>query len=109
MILKPIEFFNQYIFALATHACYWSNEDTILFILKELYKLKQIYTLKDLQADSELNNQLNLNQFNQTINKEMSNYKSPVISTSKTDDNIQNNFNNRNIQSNYMSTSVDIE
>ncbi|RWS26786.1 phospholipase DDHD2-like protein [Leptotrombidium deliense] len=33
----PIEFFNEYIFALATHACYWESEDTALLLLKELY------------------------------------------------------------------------
>lgn len=94
---KPIEFFNQYIFALATHACYWSNEDTILFVLKELYKLKQIYTVKDL-GESELN----LNQFNQ----EMPN-SSSATSNSKT--NIQNNYNIQTHESNYQSTSVNVE
>lgn len=39
---KPIEYINEYIFALATHACYWQSEDTCLFILKELYKLNGI-------------------------------------------------------------------
>lgn len=36
---KPIEFFNQYIFALATHACYWTSEDCILFIISKLVSL----------------------------------------------------------------------
>jgi hypothetical protein len=27
---KPIEFINEYIFALATHACYWQSEDTCI-------------------------------------------------------------------------------
>ncbi|RWS17102.1 phospholipase DDHD2-like protein [Dinothrombium tinctorium] len=35
----PIEFFNEYIFALASHACYWESEDTALMLLKELYSL----------------------------------------------------------------------
>ncbi|XP_053212669.1 phospholipase DDHD2-like [Panonychus citri] len=34
----PIEFFNGYIFALATHTCYWQSEDTSLFVLKNVYK-----------------------------------------------------------------------
>ncbi|XP_015792502.1 phospholipase DDHD2-like [Tetranychus urticae] len=34
----PIEFFNGYIFALATHTCYWQSEDTALFVLRNIYK-----------------------------------------------------------------------
>lgn len=37
---KPIESFNEYLFALASHACYWESEDTVLLILKELYALQ---------------------------------------------------------------------
>ncbi|CAK9299242.1 unnamed protein product [Gordionus sp. m RMFG-2023] len=37
---KPIEIFNEYIFALHSHVCYWESEDTILMILNELYSLK---------------------------------------------------------------------
>ncbi|XP_037936415.1 mucin-4-like [Teleopsis dalmanni] len=33
----PLEFFNEYIFALSSHVCYWESEDTILFIMKEIY------------------------------------------------------------------------
>jgi hypothetical protein len=33
----PIEFFNEYLFALASHVCYWNSADTILFIVKEIY------------------------------------------------------------------------
>lgn len=36
---KPIEFFNEYIFALATHACYWASEDTALFIVRKINEL----------------------------------------------------------------------
>uniref|UniRef100_A0A2R5LCM6 Putative phospholipase ddhd2 n=1 Tax=Ornithodoros turicata TaxID=34597 RepID=A0A2R5LCM6_9ACAR len=39
---KPIESFNEYLFALASHACYWESEDTVLLILKELYALNGI-------------------------------------------------------------------
>ncbi|KAG7511581.1 SEC23-interacting protein isoform X2 [Solea senegalensis] len=35
---KPIESFNEYLFALQSHLCYWQSEDTALLILKELYK-----------------------------------------------------------------------
>lgn len=33
----PFEFFNEYIFALSSHVCYWESEDTMLMILKEIY------------------------------------------------------------------------
>lgn len=35
---KPIESFNEYLFALQSHLCYWQSEDTALLILKEIYK-----------------------------------------------------------------------
>ena len=34
---KPIEIFNDYIFALASSSCYWQSEDTALMLLKEIY------------------------------------------------------------------------
>ncbi|KAG1670493.1 SEC23-interacting protein [Nymphon striatum] len=39
---KPIESFNQYLFALTSHACYWESEDTVLFLLKEIYSVHGI-------------------------------------------------------------------
>uniref|UniRef100_A0A0K8V5I0 Phospholipase DDHD2 n=1 Tax=Bactrocera latifrons TaxID=174628 RepID=A0A0K8V5I0_BACLA len=33
----PLEFINEYIFALGAHVCYWESEDTILFVVKEIY------------------------------------------------------------------------
>ncbi|CAF0780623.1 unnamed protein product [Didymodactylos carnosus] len=36
---KPIEVFNDYLFAFASHAAYWDSEDTLLLIMKEIYKL----------------------------------------------------------------------
>nr|XP_002737911.1 PREDICTED: SEC23-interacting protein-like [Saccoglossus kowalevskii] len=39
---KPIESFNEYLFALGSHACYWESEDTVLMILKEVYALHGI-------------------------------------------------------------------
>lgn len=36
---KPIESFNEYLFALSSHGCYWDSEDTVLHILKETYGL----------------------------------------------------------------------
>ncbi|KAG9488640.1 hypothetical protein GDO78_004928 [Eleutherodactylus coqui] len=35
---KPIESFNEYLFALQSHLCYWSSEDTALLFLKEIYQ-----------------------------------------------------------------------
>ncbi|XP_064164295.1 phospholipase DDHD2-like [Anguilla rostrata] len=33
----PIESFNEYLFALQSHLCYWDSEDTVLLVLKEIY------------------------------------------------------------------------
>lgn len=40
----PFEFFNEYLFALTSHVCYWESEDTILLILKEIYSSMNIST-----------------------------------------------------------------
>ncbi|KAM4590856.1 SEC23-interacting protein [Odontesthes bonariensis] len=40
---KPIESFNEYLFALQSHLCYWQSEDTTLLILKEIYKAMGIH------------------------------------------------------------------
>lgn len=34
---RPIEVINEYLFAIASHCCYWLSEDTALLILRELY------------------------------------------------------------------------
>lgn len=39
---KPIECFNEYIFAFISHASYWQNEDSALMLLKEIYKVDGI-------------------------------------------------------------------
>lgn len=111
---KPIEFFNQYIFALATHACYWQSEDSILFMLKELYKLREIYASKEIE-DTGLNlevseaNQLNLNAQNNP------NLVSPMQATSSNINFNQSIANSSNSQQQsttknfFVSTSIDIE
>uniref|UniRef100_A0A7N6FE53 SEC23 interacting protein n=1 Tax=Anabas testudineus TaxID=64144 RepID=A0A7N6FE53_ANATE len=40
---KPIESFNEYLFALQSHLCYWESEDTALLLLKEIYKTMEIH------------------------------------------------------------------
>lgn len=40
---KPIESFNEYLFALQSHLCYWTSEDTALLILKEIYKTMGVH------------------------------------------------------------------
>ena len=35
----PYESFNEYVFALGSHLCYWDSEDTSLMILKDIYGL----------------------------------------------------------------------
>ncbi|XP_037045786.1 uncharacterized protein LOC119081136 isoform X2 [Bradysia coprophila] len=44
----PLEFFNEYLFALTSHVCYWDSADTILFIVKE------IYTSLGMQTDNQI-------------------------------------------------------
>lgn len=39
---KPIESFNEYLFALQSHLCYWESEDTALLLLKEIYRALNI-------------------------------------------------------------------
>ncbi|XP_020843892.1 SEC23-interacting protein isoform X3 [Phascolarctos cinereus] len=39
---KPIESFNEYLFALQSHLCYWESEDTALLLLKEIYRTMHI-------------------------------------------------------------------
>ncbi|KAI7793327.1 phospholipase DDHD2 [Triplophysa rosa] len=34
----PIESFNEYLFAIQSHLCYWESEDTALLVLKEIYE-----------------------------------------------------------------------
>lgn len=38
----PIESFNEYLFAIQSHLCYWESEDTALLVLKEIYKHFQV-------------------------------------------------------------------
>ncbi|KAJ3610238.1 hypothetical protein NHX12_022332 [Muraenolepis orangiensis] len=40
---KPIESFNEYLFALQSHLCYWESEDTALLLLNEIYKTLGIH------------------------------------------------------------------
>lgn len=35
---RPIEIVNEYLFAIASHGCYWSSEDTALLVIRELYR-----------------------------------------------------------------------
>ncbi|VVC36241.1 Hypothetical protein CINCED_3A009347 [Cinara cedri] len=38
----PLESFNEYLFAVGSHLCYWESEDTILLVLKEMYSITGI-------------------------------------------------------------------
>ena len=44
----PLESFNEYVFAVTSHLCYWESEDTSLMIIKETYSQMGIF------ADSEM-------------------------------------------------------
>lgn len=66
---KPIEFFNQYIFALATHAGYWTSEDCILFIISKLISLNQTFASSDNQQTNEENDLKSYETLNQINNQ----------------------------------------
>ena len=40
----PMESFNEYVFALASHLCYWESEDTMLLILRQIYANIGVYS-----------------------------------------------------------------
>uniref|UniRef100_A0A182QDM0 DDHD domain-containing protein n=1 Tax=Anopheles farauti TaxID=69004 RepID=A0A182QDM0_9DIPT len=40
----PFEFINEYLFALTSHVCYWDSEDTMLFLMKEIYSSLGVQT-----------------------------------------------------------------
>ncbi|XP_020731878.1 triacylglycerol hydrolase DDHD2 isoform X1 [Odocoileus virginianus] len=46
---KPIESFNEYLFALQSHLCYWESEDTVLLVLKEIYQTQGVFLDQPLQ------------------------------------------------------------
>ena len=50
---KPIEFINEYLFAVASHACYWRSEDTALLIINEMYNLNGVEMPTALSKDYE--------------------------------------------------------
>ena len=50
----PYESFNEYVFALGSHLCYWDSEDTSLMILKDIYGMLDIVTDEQL-AQNEAN------------------------------------------------------
>lgn len=45
---KPIELFNEYIFAFTSHANYWQNEDSALIILNEIYGEENVQVFEHL-------------------------------------------------------------
>lgn len=47
---RPLESFNDYLFAFQSHLCYWTSEDTVLLMIKE------IYNDMDVMADSQMTN-----------------------------------------------------
>lgn len=45
---KPIELFNEYVFAFISHANYWQNEDSALILLNEIYSEDNIQLFDNL-------------------------------------------------------------
>nr|CAB3236628.1 phospholipase DDHD2 [Phallusia mammillata] len=48
---RPLESFNDYLFAFQSHLCYWNNEDTVLLVMKELYGMMGV--LSDSQLEKQ--------------------------------------------------------
>ena len=56
----PYESFNEYVFALGSHLCYWNSEDTILMILKDIYGSMDVLCDEELaQNEAAANNMAN--------------------------------------------------
>lgn len=39
---RPLESFNDYLFAFQSHFCYWNSEDTVLFMMKEIFRSMEV-------------------------------------------------------------------
>merc|ERR550519_2996770 len=48
----PMESFNEYLFALASHLCYWESEDTCLMVVREVYSTMDILPDEQLPGSS---------------------------------------------------------
>jgi len=49
----PMESFNEYLFALASHLCYWDSQDTCLMIIREVYSSMNILPDDQLQGSTQ--------------------------------------------------------
>lgn len=49
---SPVEAFNEYVFAIRAHTCYWQSEDTALLILRELYGQMGYYSTQPTTTSS---------------------------------------------------------
>jgi len=55
---RPLESFNDYLFAFQSHCCYWNNEDTVLLMMKEIYNQMGVLTDKQLLQSSKSNHSM---------------------------------------------------
>ncbi|XP_077973027.1 triacylglycerol hydrolase DDHD2-like [Styela clava] len=46
---RPLESFNDYLFAFQSHLCYWNSEDTVLLMMKEIYRGMDILSDSQIQ------------------------------------------------------------
>lgn len=46
---RPLESFNDYLFAFQSHLCYWNSEDTVLLMMKEIYKGMEVLSDSQIQ------------------------------------------------------------
>ena len=64
---RPLEAFNDYLFAFQSHLCYWTSEDTVLMLLRELYGLQGIQT-RNLRSSPDSPTNSNSESFNNNNN-----------------------------------------
>merc|ERR1719244_5740 len=76
----PMESFNEYVFALASHLCYWSSEDTCLLVLREIYRTMDVAS-DDMLEYQQNNATLSRSNTNPTSNSNFPPYLPPSVSS----------------------------
>jgi len=51
---RPLESFNDYLFAFQSHLCYWNNEDTVLLLMKDVYEQTGVLDDRQIQKNANL-------------------------------------------------------
>uniref|UniRef100_T1JH84 DDHD domain-containing protein n=1 Tax=Strigamia maritima TaxID=126957 RepID=T1JH84_STRMM len=94
---KPIESFNEYLFALQSHMCYWESEDTVLLVLSEIYATMGISPIqpnhRPLFSSTEINPWNSADPSSTRVHREtFPIYKSPSTSASSINQSLHQSF-----------------